>query len=89
MVWALTMDWAFTGASSGVAVLAGLVGYAYVMLAHFRPGPTKEYQSSTVLIPAIAPSVANTLTTPRQGGRKFSTLLNQLKIHRISKLLPE
>jgi hypothetical protein len=88
MDWALTIEWALTGAWGGVAVLAGLVGYPFVMLTHSRPEPTKEYQSSIVLIPATAPSV-DALTTPRQGGQKFSTLLNQLKIHRISKLLPE
>lgn len=53
------MDWTLTGALSGVAVLASVVGYGSFVLIHSRPEPTGEYQASTVLIPAHERPVAN------------------------------
>jgi hypothetical protein len=46
----LSMDWTMIGALGGVAVL--VVDYGSSILIHSRPEPTREYQSSTVLIPA-------------------------------------
>ena len=57
-------DWTLISALSGVAGLAGVVGYGSFILIHSRPEPTREYQSSTVLIPAHDERPKVNLTAP-------------------------